>query len=164
MEYAFRSQTSPARRGALDRVAAVVRAVVEQTRYVSPVVDLALRVLVAYVFFRSGLTKIASWDTTVALFENEYAVPLLSPMLAAVLGTVAELTLPVLLALGLGTRFAALALFVFNIVAVLSYPDLGEVGLKDHQYWGLFMLVTLAHGPGPLSLDHLIKRAYARRN
>jgi putative oxidoreductase len=49
---------------------------------------------------------------------------------------------------------------VFNVVAVISYPDLGEVGLKDHQYWGLLLLVTLCHGPGRLSLDHLIRRHF----
>ena len=55
-------------------------------------------------------------------------------------------------------RFAAAALFIFNIVAVISYPDLGEVGLRDHQVWGLMLLVTLLHGPGRLSIDHLLRR------
>ena len=54
----------------------------------------------------------------------------------------------------------AAVLFVFNIIAVISYPDLSEVGLKDHQYWGLLLLVTLFHGPGKLSLDHLIRRKF----
>ena len=78
------------------------------------------------------------------------------------LGTAAELGLPALLVLGLGGRFAAAALFVFNIIAVISYPDLSEVGLKDHQYWGLFLLVTLLHGPGKLSLDYLLARRFLR--
>ena len=124
----------------------------------APLVDLALRLFVAAVFFKSGLTKIASWDSTLALFENEYAVPLLPPELAALLGTGVELCFPVLLVLGLGTRFAAAVLFVFNVIAVISYPDLGAVGLKDHQTWGLMLLVTLTHGPGALSLDRLIGR------
>jgi putative oxidoreductase len=114
------------------------------------------------VFFKSGLTKIASWSTTLALFENEYAVPLLPPELAAYLGTGVELGLPVLLVLGLGTRLSAAVMFVFNIIAVISYPDLSEVGLKDHQYWGLLLLLTLFHGPGRLSLDHLIRRRFLR--
>lgn len=126
--------------------------------YLTPLLDFGIRLFVASVFFKAGLTKIASWSTTLTLFEYEYAVPLLPPELAAWLGTAAELTLPVLLVLGLGTRLSALALFVFNIIAVISYPGLGEVGLKDHQYWGLLLLVTLCHGPGPLSLDHLIRR------
>ena len=91
-------------------------------------------------------------------------MPLLPPEIAALLGTGVELVFPVLLVLGLGTRFAAVVLFVFNIVAVISYPDLGEVGLQDHQTWGLLLLVTLLHGPGKLSLDHLIgRRLFDRR-
>ena len=124
----------------------------------SPLVDLGLRLFVAAVFFQSGLTKLANWDSTLALFENEYAVPLLPPELAALLGTGVELFFPVLLVLGLGTRLAAAVLFVFNVVAVISYPDLGAVGLKDHQTWGLMLLVTLTHGPGALSLDRLLGR------
>jgi putative oxidoreductase len=126
--------------------------------FLSPVIDLALRVWVATAFFKSGLTKIESWDSTLFLFANEYHVPLLPPELAAYLGTAAELSLPILLVLGLGGRFAAAALFIFNIIAVISYPDLGEVGLRDHQVWGLMLLVTLLHGPGRLSIDHLVRR------
>lgn len=127
----------------------------------SPLVDLALRLVVGAVFFNSGLTKVANWDSTLALFENEYAVPLLPPELAAWLGTGVELVMPVLLVLGLGTRLAAAVTFVFNLVAVLSYPDLSPAGVRDHQYWGLMLLVTLVHGPGRLSLDHLIRRRFA---
>ena len=82
--------------------------------------DLALRLWVAWAFFKSGLTKIQSWDTTLMLFEYEYDVPLLSPQLAAWSGTIAELTLPVLVALGIASRASALALFLFNAVAVYS--------------------------------------------
>lgn len=126
----------------------------------SPAVDLVIRVFVASVFFKAGLTKIASWSSTVSLFENEYAVPLLPPELAAFLGTGVELIFPVLLVLGLGSRISAFVLFVFNIIAVISYPDIGEVGLRDHQMWGLLLVVTLLHGPGALSLDHLIARRF----
>ena len=126
----------------------------------APLADLGVRLLVASVFFQSGLTKIANWTSTVSLFENEYAVPLLPPEVAAFMGTGVELFFPVLLVLGLGTRFAAFVLFVFNIIAVVSYPDLGAIGLKDHQTWGLLLLVTLLHGPGALSLDRLIGRRF----
>jgi putative oxidoreductase len=124
----------------------------------APLLDLGLRLYVATIFFKAGLTKIASWDTTLALFENEYAVPLLSPEWAALLGTGGELVLPVLLVLGLGSRFAALGLFVVN-----ADPDIGDVGLADHQVWGMLLLVTLLHGPGALSLDHLVRRVVAAR-
>ena len=126
--------------------------------WLAPVLDLAIRIWVGMVFFQSGLTKILSWDTTLSLFENEYAVPLLPPQLAAYMGTAAELVLPIFLVLGLGGRLCAAALFVFNIIAVVSYPDLGEVGLKDHQYWGLLLLVALLHGPGKTSVDHFLRR------
>ncbi|HXH03054.1 MAG TPA: DoxX family membrane protein [Candidatus Competibacteraceae bacterium] len=129
----------------------------------TPLVDLGVRLWVANVFFKSGLTKIASFDSTLLLFTYEYHVPLLSPYWAAVLGTAAELSLPVLLVLGLGGRLPALALFVFNIIAVLSYPELNEAGLRDHQLWGLLLAVTLTHGPGPLTLDRLLGWWWSRR-
>ena len=130
--------------------------------YFAPVLDFAVRFWLARVFFMSGLTKIQSWDSTLSLFENEYAVPFLPPQLAAYMGTFTELFFPVLLVLGLGTRFAAGVLFVFNIIAVISYPDLGEVGLKDHQYWGLLLLIPLLHGPGKIAVDHFIRRRFFR--
>jgi putative oxidoreductase len=142
------------------RTIALANAAIAMLDRLSPALDLFVRIFVAMVFFKAGLTKIASWDTTILLFENEYMVPLLPPGLAAILATSAELGFPVLLVLGLGTRFAAAGLFVLNIVAVISYPELTEVGLKDHQYWGLLLLVTLMHGPGALSLDHLIARRF----
>jgi putative oxidoreductase len=124
--------------------------------------DLGVRLYLANVFWKSGVNKFQSWDSTIALFENEYQVPLLSPYAAAVLGTGAELVLPVLLAFGLGGRFAAFALSVFNVVAVISYPDLNEVGLKDHIYWGILLLVPLFHGPGKLALDEWLVRRFGR--
>ena len=106
------------------------------------------------------MTKLATWDSTLYLFEYEYSVPLLSPEIAAYIGTGVEITMPVLLALGLGTRFSALVLFIFNIIAVVSYPTLNEIGIKDHQYWGLLLLVPLFHGPGALSLDYFIRKRF----
>ena len=129
-------------------------------QYLAPVLDLGIRLWLAKVFFLSGLTKILSWDTTLSLFQNEYQVPLLPPEVAAYAGTFTELFFPVLLVLGLGTRFAAGVLFLFNIIAVISYPDLGEVGLKDHLYWGLLLLIPLLHGPGKISIDSLIRRRF----
>src|SRR5687767_1832637 len=79
-----------------------------------PLAALAARIYVGQAFFLSGLTKIRDWDTTVALFTDEYKVPLLPPAFAALMGTTGELVLPVLLVLGLGGRFAALGLSVVN--------------------------------------------------
>jgi putative oxidoreductase len=129
----------------------------------APVVDLAVRLWVAAVFFRSGLTKIQSWDTTLLLFTNEYHVPFLSPEVAAFAGTATELVVPVFLAFGLGGRLAAAVLFVFNIIAVISYPELEGIGIEQHQVWGIMLLVTLLHGPGALSIDHLIARWLRRK-
>ena len=126
----------------------------------SPLLDLALRLWVAQVFFKSGLVKIQSWESTLMLFEYEYQVPLLSPTLAAWLGTAAELILPVLLLVGLLSRPTALALFVFNIIAVISYPDISPAGIKDHIIWGVMLAVTLIHGPGKLSLDYWLHKYY----
>ena len=83
------------------------------------------------------------------------------PHAAALLGTGAETLLPVLLALGIGTRFAALALFAFNLVAVISYPDLSDAGLKDHMLWGALLLVSLVYGPGRLALDRWLARGHS---
>lgn len=148
-----------ARANAIGTATAIARNAVRIAEgWLAPVLDLAIRIWVGMVFFQSGLTKILSWDTTLSLFENEYAVPLLPPQLAAYMGTAAELVLPFFLVLGLGGRLSAAALFVFNIIAVVSYPDLGEVGIKDHQYWGLLLLVALLHGPGKISVDHFLRR------
>ena len=120
-----------------------------------PLTLLAARLHVAQAFFLSGLTKIRDWDITLALFTDEYRVPLLPGELAAWLGTGAELLLPVLLALGLSGRFAALGLFVVNAVAVLSLAEIGAAALQQHQFWGGLLLGLLLWGPGRWSLDAL---------
>lgn len=130
--------------------------------YLSPLLNLGIRLWVANVFWKSGLTKIQSWETSVMLFTHEYQVPLLSPTIAAATAIVVELVFPVLLAIGLAGRLSALALFVFNAVAVISYPELSEAGLKEHYYWGVLLLVPLLYGPGRLSLDHFIANRWMK--
>lgn len=127
-------------------------------RYLSPVFDLSLRLYVAEIFFRSGVLKISDWSGTLNLFDYVYAVPVLPPHLAAVMGTMGELCLPILLVLGLAGRFAAAGLFVTNLMAAISFPDISDLGLQDHVLWGALLLVTIFHGPGPLSLDAWIRR------
>ena len=144
----------------VNKLTAWVMPVYAKLDWLSPLSILLIRLWVAWVFFRSGLTKIKSWDSTMYLFENEYSVPLLSPEIAAYMGTAAELFLPVLLAFGLAGRFGAIALFVFNIAAVLSYPDLNAAGIRDHQVWGIMLLVPLLHGPGKLSIDYLLCKKF----
>jgi putative oxidoreductase len=133
-----------------------IRAVLE---WATPLLDLAIRLHVARAFFMSGLTKLRDWDSTLLLFREEYHVPLLPPAVAAVCGTCGELVLPVFLALGLASRFAAAGISVLNVVAVVSYWHVlhdQDAALQQHFYWGLLLLVTLLHGPGKLSLDNLV--------
>ena len=85
-----------------------------------PLASLCLKLWVTNVFFKSGLNKIESFDTTLMLFEYEYTVPLLSPVIAAYIATIAELMLPVMLVIGLGGRLVPLVLFIFNIIAAIS--------------------------------------------
>jgi len=126
----------------------------------TPLGDLLLRCWVAYAFWVSGMLKIQNWDSTLYLFENEYSVPLLPPETAAFLGTAVELCTPVLLALGLLGRGAAALLFLFNIVAVISYPDLGPAGIEQHKIWGVMLLVSFLHGPGKCSIDYYLTKHF----
>ncbi len=127
--------------------------------YLSPALDLFLRLFIANVFFKSGLTKIKNWDSTLYLFNDEYQVPLLPPEIAAYLATAAELGLPVLLAIGLLGRFSALGLFILNGVAVIAYyASLSEAGLSHHMYWGILLMVLLVRGCGQWSLDAWIEK------
>jgi putative oxidoreductase len=130
--------------------------------FLSPLLDLALRIWVAKVFFMSGLTKIQSWDTTMMLFQYEYNVPILSPTLAAYMGTAAELTLPILLLAGFFSRGTALALFVFNIVAAISYADISPAGINQHIMWGVMLAVTFFHGAGKISVDHWLCQKFCK--
>jgi putative oxidoreductase len=138
-----------------DRALPLARRAITTLESLQPLALLAARLYVAQAFFLSGLTKIRDWDTTLALFADEYHVPLLPTELAAVLGTGGELVLPVLLALGLFGRFAALGLFVVNAVAVLSLTDIGPAALQQHQFWGSLLVGVLLWGPGRWSLDAL---------
>ena len=118
-----------------------------------PAAALAARLYIAQVFFLSGLTKLRDWGTTVALFTDEYKVPLLSPEVAAFMGTAGELVLPVLLVLGLAGRFAALGLFVVNAVAVIALSDIAPAALQQHVFWGSLLAGLAIFGVGPWSLD-----------
>jgi len=128
-----------------------------------PMAALLARGYVAEAFFRSGLTKIHDWDTTLALFGDEYKVPLLSPATAALMGTTGELALPVLLLLGLGGRFAALGLSVVNVVAVISLSEIAPAALQQHITWGVLLAALAIFGVGRWSLDSALVNPWLRR-
>jgi putative oxidoreductase len=125
--------------------------------HLQPILLLAARLYVASVFFRSGLVKIADWSSTLALFHDEYKVPVLPPDLAAYVGTFGELAFPVLIALGLAGRLGAAGLFFVNVMAVISYPQLFgfecPAGIQSHFYWGSILAMLVAFGPGRISMD-----------
>jgi putative oxidoreductase len=126
--------------------------------YLAPAFDLGLRLLLANVFFKSGLTKVQTWDSTLYLFNEVYDVPLLPPEVAAYVATGAELGLSVLLVFGLFGRFAAAGLSILNAVAVISYSELSESGLNQHLYWGLLLGVLLMLSRSAWSLDALLEK------
>ena len=121
---------------------------------------LPLRFAVATVFWNSGTTKLANWDATLQLFEDEYKVPLLPPDIAAHVGAAIELSTPVLLVLGFLTRPAALVLLgMTTIIELFVYPQ----AWPTHIQWAAMLLVLLCRGAGNLSLDHLLWRRFSGR-
>ena len=119
---------------------------------------LTARIFPAAVFWQSGRTKMQGWtirDATFFLFENEYALPLVPPEIAAYMATMAEHVFPVLLVLGLGTRFAAAALLGMTLVIqTFVYPG----AWVTHGLWATCFLLLIARGGGTVSLDHAIFR------
>jgi len=121
------------------------------------VLAIPLRLAVATVFWNSAMTKLANWDTAVALFADEYKLPLLPPELAAYFAATIELSTPVLLVLGLLTRLAAAVLLAMTLVIeVFIYP----LAWPTHIQWAAMLLVLLCRGPGRLSIDHLLWKRF----
>lgn len=118
-------------------------------------IQLAGRIGVGAVFLKAGLIKYHSWEFTVLLFRDEYKVPLLDPAVAARIAMTQELTLPVLLFLGLATRFATLPLLgMILVIQTFVYPN----AFSDHLVWGSILVLLLTRGPGVMSFDHLLER------
>jgi len=120
------------------------------------IVQLLARVVVGLVFFKSGLTKIDGFSiapSTFVLFENEYQVPLIPPDIAAYMATAAELTMPLLLWVGLFSRLAATPLLIMTIVIeIFVYP----LAYETHGLWATALLLIMIWGPGKVSLDYLL--------
>ncbi|MFK8252984.1 DoxX family protein [Ancylobacter terrae] len=121
---------------------------------------LCARLFPAAVFWQSGETKVEGWqvtDSAVALFREEYRLPLLDPWLAAHLAALAEHLFPVLLVLGLATRLSAAALLGMTLVIqTFVYPD----AWPTHGVWATCFLLLVARGAGTLSLDAVIGRIW----
>ncbi len=115
-----------------------------------------LRLFPASVFFASGRSKVEGFsiaDSTWFLFEHEYALPLIPSAWAAVAATLAEHILPILLVLGLGTRFAALGVLAMTaVIQIFVYPT----AWQTHGLWAACMLALISQGPGHWSLDHVL--------
>lgn len=126
-------------------------------RKLAPLMLLVARVHIASIFWYSGLTKIGSWPTTVALFESEYKVPILAPELSAYLATIFELSCSVLIAFGIATRFASLPLLGMTIVIQTYVYD-----LPQHWLWMIIFGVLITMGPGRLSIDHYIRKKFMK--
>jgi len=157
--------------GLIGHVAKVTRGVsVLFSRIPHWLIALLARFSIAAVFWKSGQTKIEGLavdlvegtvslgiprfaDSTIDLFRDEYKLPLVPPEIAAFLATVAEHSFPILLLIGLATRLSALALLVMTIVIqIFVYPGAYPV----HGVWAVALLYLMAHGPGPLSVDHVV--------
>lgn len=130
---------------------------------VRPILLFGFRFYVAFVFLKSGLTKVDSsfkvTQSTIDLFAYEYNVPFLSPELAAYMAAYAELILPILLILGFFARPAALGLFILNAVAAISLAQTdfaSAAGHWQHVVWGTMLASVFAFGPGKASVDQWI--------
>lgn len=164
--------------GPVQRLEALVRrAVAMMERIPHSLIALVARFSIAGVFWQSGQTKVENfaidlvggtfqlgWPKlgafTVDLFRDEYKLPVISPEFAAPLAALAEHVFPVLILIGLATRFSALALLGMTLVIqLLVYPG----AWPTHGTWIAIFLYLMARGPGVLSLDHLLARHYARR-
>jgi putative oxidoreductase len=117
-----------------------------------------LRLAVATIFWNSAMTKLDDWSAALALFTDEYKVPVLPPVVAAYIAVSIELTTPVLLVSGLLTRVAALVLLgMTTFIEIFVYP----LAWPTHLQWAAMLLVLLCRGPGVVSLDHLVRRRFA---
>ena len=113
---------------------------------------LAARIWMANIFFKSGKTKFANMDNTIYLFEYEYAVPIIPVYIAAILATATEISMPILLTIGLATRLAAIPLLFMTAIIQFTYLDLTE-----HLYWALLLGTIILYGPGKYSIDRIFK-------
>ncbi|MGH7334178.1 MAG: DoxX family protein [Candidatus Rokuibacteriota bacterium] len=121
-------------------------------RFPLAIVQLLFRLAIASVFLKAGLNKIASWELTVQLFQDEYKVPVFPAETAALLATTFEIGCSVLLIVGLATRLATVPLLgMIVVIQLFVYPS----AYAEHLTWGSILIFLLTRGAGALSLDRL---------
>jgi len=111
----------------------------------------------AHIFWVSGTLKIEDFDNTISLFRDEYQVPLLPPLFAAVIATIFELACPLLLTLGLATRLATLPLLAMTATIQFTYDQ-----NIQHAYWAMLLGVILCSGAGRISADYRLTRHWGK--
>ena len=143
----------------VDRASRLVQAIA-----LPSLVQLVMRLALAVPFWRSGILKWDGFlklsDTAVTLFSDEFMLHLPggpyhfpAPAVMAFLSGCGEIMFPILLVLGLGTRFAALGLLFMTLIVALTVPD----GWPIHLTWAAMALGIMAWGPGRISADHLVR-------
>ncbi len=139
----------------------VMAAVYLAERIPAWLLGLVIRVGIADVFWRSGQTKVSGWhvtDSTIQLFRDEYKLPLIPPEMAANLAAVQEHLFSFLLIIGLASRLSALGLLAMTgVIEVFIYPQ----NWPDHLLWAGCLLYVVARGPGPFSIDALLRRRFS---
>lgn len=169
------SRITSAPEGIVVRLESLIRfATVLAGKIPDSLIALLGRFSIAAVFWKSGQTKVQGFaidivsgefhlgipqlsDSVVALFRDEYRLPLIPPELAAPMAAFAEHLFPLLILIGLATRFSALALLVMTAtIQLLVYPD----AYPTHGVWAAVLLFLIAKGPGAASVDHLIARRF----
>lgn len=124
-------------------------------RSLQSVLLLVIRLWMAHVFWVSGLVKIDDFSNTIALFRDEYQVPVISPVFAAYSGTFFELTCPILLTFGLCTRLSTLPLLAMTAVIQFTYDQ-----NIQHAYWAMLLTTILVFGGGKLSADYFAEKKF----
>lgn len=161
-----------------ERIGTLIDAVIGGMRRIpNSLIAFVARFSIAAVFWNSGQTKIEGlvinlvngefslgWprlsESAVALFQDEYKLPLIPPELAAPMAAFAEHLFPLLILVGLATRFSALALLGMTaVIQIFVYPG----AYATHGTWAALLLYLIANGPGRLSIDHLLHRRRAQR-
>lgn len=141
----------------------LTRAAARLARIPDAVLLLAARLFPAALFWQSGRTKMEGWrlsDNALFLFEDEYRLPLIDPVVAAHAAALAEHVFPLLLVVGFATRLSALALLTMTaVIQLFVYP----AAWPTHGVWATCFLLLIARGAGSWSLDAALARRFGGR-